>query len=505
MSTQRNTTIRFMTVPFDNSYEHVRYFSTLEAQTAYFSGLADGYRTYRNYTYQRWNQTIKVAQNVEELYACNYCMFQNGDFNNKWVYAFIVEKRYVNGATPEIVIEIDPFQTWMTEMRFIQCFVEREHVTNDAFGANTIPEGLEYGDYIVASYNVNTDTYNTGYMMTVTETPDGEPATGGNVGNVYQALDYYTFQASADMTEFIDQYNERGKIDAITGIFAIPRDLFPSFSSGGKFQQPTMIPTSWTPVTRPTSIDGYTPRNNKVLCYPYTALYITNNNGSGNEYRFEDFDGSPEFEVKGALVPNAIAYIRPTNYKGQEYSLDYALTVGPWPMVPWNSDEFSNWYAQNSAALERNAFKAVGQAITGAALLASGVGSVAGIGLIAASFNTALNSSVQVTQAQIVPDSSRGSIGNFTAIMQQIFQYAIAEVKTIKREYAVTLDNFFTRFGYKVNRVKVPNYNTRSTYNYFKTAGVCIQGQIPSEHLQVMNNACINGVTFWHTNNIGTY
>ena len=35
------------------------------------------------------------------------------------------------------------------DITFKQCFVEREHVNDDTFGKHTVPEGLEYGEYIV--------------------------------------------------------------------------------------------------------------------------------------------------------------------------------------------------------------------------------------------------------------------------------------------------------------------------------------------------------------------
>jgi hypothetical protein len=52
-------------------------------------------------------------------------------------------------------------------------------------------------------------------------------------------------------------------------------------------------------------------------------------------------------------------------------------------------------------------------------------------------------------------------------------------------------------FGYKVNRVKVPNKAHRSRFWYTKTIDVNIDGNIPNNDLQVIKNCYNNGITFW--------
>jgi hypothetical protein len=77
---------------------------------------------------------------------------------------------------------------------------------------------------------------------------------------------------------------------------------------------------SWLP-----KLGTYTPRNNKLLTYPYRYLLLSNNNGSNNTYKFEDFSGNPSFNIYGALVPSCSFLCVPNNYKGA--TLNYSEKV----------------------------------------------------------------------------------------------------------------------------------------------------------------------------------
>ena len=66
-----------------------------------------------------------------------------------------------------------------------------------------------------------------------------------------------------------------------------------------------------------------------------------------------------------------------------------------------------------------------------------------------------------------------------------------------KKEYARIIDDYFTMFGYKVNRVKIPNKAHRSRYWYTKCINVNIDGNVPQNDMQKIKEVYNNGVTFW--------
>ena len=79
---------------------------------------------------------------------------------------------------------------------------------------------------------------------------------------------------------------------------------------------------------------------------------------------------------------------------------------------------------------------------------------------------------------------------------------------SIKREYAIVIDRYFSRFGYKVNEVKTPNLNSRTQFNFIKVGGTdeLVHGNIPASDLEKINQIFRKGVTIFHNySNIGDY
>ena len=69
---------------------------------------------------------------------------------------------------------------------------------------------------------------------------------------------------------------------------------------------------------------------------------------------------------------------------------------------------------------------------------------------------------------------------------------------SIKSEYAVIIDEYFSMYGYKVNLVTIPNVTGRANWNYVKTIGANIQGDIPENDLNEIKELFNNGITLWH-------
>jgi hypothetical protein len=77
-----------------------------------------------------------------------------------------------------------------------------------------------------------------------------------------------------------------------------------------------------------------------------------------------------------------------------------------------------------------------------------------------------------------------------------------------KTEYLKIIDDYFTRFGYKINRVIEPNIVGRAYWNYVEigSSETIGNGTTPANFMETINNACRKGVTIWHNHdNIGNY
>lgn len=77
--------------------------------------------------------------------------------------------------------------------------------------------------------------------------------------------------------------------------------------------------------------------------------------------------------------------------------------------------------------------------------------------------------------------------------------------KQIKPEYIRILSDFFNMYGYKVNKVKMPNLHTRRFWNYVQTSEINIQADMNFADLHQIKQIFNNGITLWHTNDIGNY
>ena len=83
---------------------------------------------------------------------------------------------------------------------------------------------------------------------------------------------------------------------------------------------------------------------------------------------------------------------------------------------------------------------------------------------------------------------------------------------SIRSEYARMIDDYFTRRGYQVNIMKIPNMISRTYWNYLQIGNQeeigysNIKGSVPTKSMDIINNIYRKGVTIWHDHaNIGNY
>jgi hypothetical protein len=155
MAIKPDSMVRLLSnVPFSLSQDHVRDFVSVTDQSNYF--LSKSKYTFTQFTYVREEQAIKVPVNIDELYEINYLMYRNANYSNKWFYAFVTRKEYVNPNTTAIFFEMDVYQTWQHDVSVKPSYVIREHTDRwNSDGSpviNTVDEGLDYGsDYETVS------------------------------------------------------------------------------------------------------------------------------------------------------------------------------------------------------------------------------------------------------------------------------------------------------------------------------------------------------------------
>ena len=531
-----NSEVKILRSPLKLDNNNQITFSSKTDQYNYFNSLYVFY--YENLTYIRKDNVLRIPTHIEEndylptyedLLTCNYCMYKNTAYKDKWFYAFITDVTYANDGMCEIKLETDAFQTWQFDLVYMNSFIEREHVSSDNVGEHTIPERIEHGPYIASSYTeiASFSQANSYIIIGTTWLPSNTPniMSAQIYGGVFSGVYYVAFASTGvDAKNFILALDGLGRGDAIVTAFMAPSSILGNltgftgtihskinnddgttsahdFTISGYFVGNDLSGKyvgSDTTVTNVTSIDGYTPKNKKVLCYPYTYLLLTNNNGSNAEFHYEDFiSNTATFSIISALSPGCSIKCFPKNYKKLADSgsahpgYNDGIMAGKLPICSWQNDSFTNWMTQQSVNVLMNQVSA-GVNLGTMALSGGQIGSVGG-GLFS---QQAQYVSERYQHALVSPQSS-GSLngGDVTfALGESIAYYKM----TIKAEYAKIVDDFFSQFGYQVNRLATPNIHKRTYWDYMKTTSVNLEGNIPEKDLDVIRNLFNNGCTFWH-------
>ena len=522
-----DTNIRIIKCPLKLDESNQLTFSNATDQYNYFTSLP--YLVEPELTYQRKDGVIRfrTGENqiqFEDLLQYNYVMYQNTSYDSKWFYAYVTDIKYVNDGMSEMTIETDVFQTWQFEIQYMNSFIEREHVSDDTVGAHTIPEGLETGDYVCNTVGNLANNLKSCYVAAMTTViPDGLTVNTFHTryGGVFCGGCMLVFQDWLSACNFTRAYDLVNKPEAITAMFMLPQSLVGSVSwtTCGMTEGSHTINFSCavvpytdsetllanTSVSLQTTLNGYSPKNNKMLTFPYNYFYVSNTVGADVEFHYEDFvNNAPSFKTVG--VPTIGGSIRtvPINYKklgdtATSYNHFNAGIPGPkYPVCGWTNDAFTNWLTEQSVNNTLGLWGGVAGIGVGAALAISGVGTAAGIGLIGGGIGSIINTMKGYYEHSQIPPQTKGNTNTGdVAFGSGSFEQPYYKM-SVRYEYAKMIDDYFTMYGYKVNRLATPNIHKRAHWDYIKTIDVNLEGNIPEGDLAKIRDLFNNGITFWH-------
>ena len=360
----------------------------------------------------------------------------------------------------------------------------------------------------------------------------------------------------SSLRSFINAAVDAGYGDGITAIIMIPHE----FSN-------TSYVTHKVP--RIGSLDGYVPRNLKLLTYPYCFIEEQNCEGATailpQEYFVsqQETPGMVDFLIELTQSASPICGCTPLNYKNSVINRAEAMYINNFVQCSWNIDLFKAYLAQSlTAKVGNQVTDAVAPAvndtshvwnnflkplITGddssvksyeenrvmsqnafSELTADTVRSNAFPAMaLAASASPIIGSATGINSFGM---SHAGYLaGNIYDTMKELYAKAVAPPhntgcntpdfftgkdekgfwffhRTIRREFAERIDKYFDMFGYAIHTVAVPNLHARARYTYIKTIGAQVDGNIPSEAVSLIQNVLNNGITFWaDTTNFGDY
>lgn len=383
------------------------------------------------------------------------------------------------------------------------------------------------------------------YPLEVLQKPENW---GGAIGSFVNGTYYSGLRNVLEGVEFADytkvlnaisNYVTAGKADAIVDFFVAPN-----------------TPDAFETITLSRTLSGQA-QNNKVYTYPFSSIQGYTTSGSTATYYPELFSGAYTFQLRGNNNPTPDFVSRPVNYQGG-MSTENALYESQFMRCSFNASVYKTWLAQNrnsiayqNAAIDTQHYLAdkqndlayrsadvknrlnvlSGAATVGAALTATSgnpsqaaAGVVQGgaqlIGGLADMFfsgerfkleneKSAMQASLakqalQATNAdkQTIPSQHKlASTSTYFARSGQIEIWY--DYMTLRPENLKKIDNYFSRYGYAINKFEVPNRCTRKRFTYIQTAGCIVTGNISQTDKNAISGIYDNGVTFWNVSSSG--
>lgn len=522
MATRTGKVILARDIGLDKQYKNILNYTESQMVTLVTSKAV---ATASNCSFLRQGaNVIDMAVSYGDALKCNYMAFQNPDYSNKWFFAFIDEVEYISNGTTRIHFTIDECSTWYDYWTAEPCLVVREHVNDDTIGVNIVDEGLEYGDYVSnGGANIPVTMKGVAYMLQATRHyKDGVGPWATNIGGVYSNGVFFYCDDVSELMVIVNKYDNAGKGNSIQNVYLIPPYFVMNKPSAAitdddhNFWTGQTTPSNfgWT-VTKPTTINGYTPHNNKLFCRPYNLLVVDNNNGSSNTVYYEEFSNETyaTFTISGVPTVGGSIKCCPTDYKGFSGLVDQeGVVAGKYPVGGWTNDVYTNWLTQNAVNIQMGhvgqAFNTIGGGLMATFGIATGNPMLAGQGgtMMAAGVTGAFNEYAQKYQASIMPPTAGGNVNCgdvLTCQDRNTFRFLKLSIKAVN---AQRLDEWFDRFGYKVNRLKIPNQTGRPHWNYVQiAAGEDIgrstnqQISVPSKSMDIINGVYRAGTTVWHS------
>lgn len=538
MNITPDTNIRLLKCPIKLDNKNQITFASLTAQETYFLGLS--YVSVDGSMYQRKDSSIYYPDNYDDLVEYSYVMYQNENYSSKWFYAFITGMEYINDNMTKISIMTDCFQTWQFDLTYKTSFVEREMIgiAADTPGANLVPENLETGEYKIAA-TADVTGLNPYYVWAYTDnsltmTEGGTVATWTNFLNPNGIPASCTYLVATSESGYAYIYNALqvgNQSEKVVAHFTVPslacnanltRLVADGYADTYRVSG-SATTTSKTLLATPSSLDGYTPKNNKVRQYPYVYVGFNPPQGNSKIFRYEDFtSGTPSFKFISEINPNPTVYMIPQNYRGKTGDCtNDSATLNGYPQLASRVDVYNSWVAENTGIISvQQRQTAANMTLDLASQTAGMLGNIASIasggstdaGALGGFATGALNMyktaynydyyiamiNAQKEKQAMLPDNVSLGGSNATLLGYSLMDDNIFTRYNIKYQFAKRIDDYFSMYGYQTNELKVPNINNRPYWNYVKTQGINITGNIPNEDLEIIKTLFNSGITLWH-------
>lgn len=407
MASNQYTTVAelFAACPFSSSREHTLEPMAISSKLSWLESNCNYNSTYDAFTKLMYIKvdtatsrgSFRLESYEDRSYYYNYCYVNNK--GNKF-FAYITGCRYINdGATSgkcvfEFDFEMDLLMTFLqSNAQLKPCYVVRQHSETDEPGDNMVPEPVSIPD-TVELHRVNlfdntftlVETKTEGGSETTNTIPDShfnlntqlavvfgyaDPNNTNVIDGIYTGVSLRVFSNYdpgwlREIQAFLNAHASDGNI--IFG-FMLPLQLVRHYydinwdakDSGGvaapciekhMADRNLILSLPAGELGLDDKVDGYTPKNKKLLTYPYKYRILSDGNGNTLIFKHEYWpivqgDRMPIWELQFSINGgNPILRFLPVGYKRRSSAnknMECAFSITGFPMVSWSCDAFSRW------------------------------------------------------------------------------------------------------------------------------------------------------------------
>lgn len=531
------TTVRvYAGVPLTLGGEDKYYFASASAlQTA-----LGAYQVWEgnNLSYQRIkysvpegkaSYTIILPVSVADLNAgcVNYLSITQ---NGLTTYCFITDCEMEGSDSSHIEYTPDYFTTFINQATLPATYIVRQHSVTDELFGNLIPENVIEGESIATSVQLKYYSPEINKICAkCTLTPDGQSIAAGKIINhIFTGAEMVTFSTAAEFISYINDYAAAGKLDAVVGVSMVCFDP----NNPGAETTGEVIP--W-----PTSINGYTPKNKKVLQYPYCFLRLRTTGGTSKDFCYEGFRSAGVLGVGFAVL--AVGGANPTiyAYPGQQYygvnGKEFSVSVSASVEVAWIGNSYANSVVNEGQKLLWNTLiesitgniknaNSGFQTFAGGALNSYGGNSesrqASAVRSLAKGITQVITSNIDLAVSQVetagkfavdswikskVPGALKGSTGSISLALSETGVGVFVDKMGVLPEIAKAADDYYSMYGYSQQKFDSVNLNSRPSWNFVQTGQAVVKGVMPEMARREIETRFNAGVRLWHVSDIGNY
>lgn len=522
-----DSSLRLLNMRMDSELRNTLWFPDRNTQTNWFLSQSD-FISFTDYSYVKKDNTIVLACREEDIWRFNYVMYQNTNFSNKWFYAFIVKREWASDYSTRIYLKTDPLQTWMFDWSLMTSFIERQHSTTDTPGDNIIPEPIG-GSQTIYQQAGTLDASPSKIYVYATCFPDGVAVNGSFVNEVYSGSSAVQIAATdsagvTQISEFLKQYVTNGLASAVSRIQAMPFMVGASSATRTYSQHPT-------------TLDGYTPRNKKLLSGAFVKGYLA---AYGQEVEFTPEFCNGDVTIRAAEdVTTGAVYYYVENYGAHDTDSNTSAVgfVVTMPESTWAYNQYKNDYnlhsGSNAIFRERSGIQ---RGVNTASSVLGTIGNVAGL---VGNIQQAINPVDDLLGTGSIGSAIQGAVGNISSGIQNAASsyYGLTGIDEISQNlayidesynapavgsvaasnpflaagitdmkwgwkvpdsrFAERYDQFLDIYGYSQNTYAIPNLHARTAWTYVKVTELMLDGNCPDEDEIQIRQAFRNGVFWW--------